>query len=333
MKAIAPDRGCGLMGEAWGRFRRMPGGIDRCVLSASFRVPLTYTVTDVSAKPVVPRGRNGYSAVAMRCGKWPLSLIAVALVASALVAQPSAGARPVDPIAHIACGSNAAPGCSETGTDTLGANSYGSQQTDVVPNTATSATELVQPAPGSNLAAFDSVWETVVQGRPKLGHLTSIPVRRFIICHLFAQTGAALGQYANETIDTAENTYGSSYLLAMGACLSLVNAMQAEVAAQPLPPATDASASACNQTALALPVELSKVGRNLRFHVNATPVAAGNKGQLSVSCKRAGAGLLIGVRPKQRHARLGSVVGPHLQIGFANPGKVKASIRTTYTFH
>ena len=260
---------------------------------------------------------------------------AAALAIVALLAAPSAGERRLDPIAHIACAPNAPPPCSEMGTDMLPPMGLGSEHTDLVPNTATSATEDVEPATPQDVAAFDSMWETIVQDQPKLANIKSVPVRRFVTCHVFSQTAVAFGLLSRDTpVDNQEATFSAGYLLAMGACLDLVASLQRTEAAMGNHPVADAAASSCDQIAVRLPIMVSRAGGSYAMSINATGPSAARRSQLSVSCHRTSSGgVLIGVKPTKRGAPLGRAVGPNLQVGFANASTSSVSVRTTYTFH
>src|SRR5581483_1625442 len=173
------------------------------------------------------------------------------------------------------------PPCSEQGVDTLPANGLGTEQTDTVPTAATSATEQVEPATPQDIKDFDSLWPTIVQVNPKLDHLTSVPLRRFVTCHVFAQTAGAIAPYVGQTpVDDPEATYNGAYLMAMTLCLQLVAAMQHTEAMSGNHPLADAASSRCNQVAVRLPIMVSRVGSKYTAQINATGTIARGRSPL-----------------------------------------------------
>jgi hypothetical protein len=233
-------------------------------------------------------------------------------------------------VARIAC-SQTATACSESGAIGLPPNSTGSQSTDTVPNGSQQNVTTLQPS-GSDpetLAAFDSTWTGVVEAFPKLSTIKSKFVRRVLTCAFMAQASAirTSAEYATEEqFNEAQPNY---YELILGLCLAAMREAQAKV-----PAASDAHAATagCSADLVSIPIQVQRTASGFRAVVNAKTFKGSGKPPLAVSCRRKGAGIQITLKPRARHTKLRSLLGPHLSIGFSNPSSHSLTIKTKYTF-
>jgi hypothetical protein len=255
----------------------------------------------------------------------------IAVVLGTLVLVPSAeGGRRSGPIARIAC-SQTATACSESGSIGLPPNSTGSQSTDTVPNGSQQSVTTLQPS-GSDpetLAAFDSTWTGVVEAFPKLSTIKSKVVRRVLTCAIMAQASAirTAEEYRTEAkFNEAQPNY---YELILGLCISVMTEAQRKV-----PAATDAGAAAagCSADLVSIPVELQRTASGYHAVANGLTFKPAGRQPLAVSCRRKGAGIQIALKPRARHTKLRSLLGPHLSIGFSNPSSHSLTIKTKYAF-
>jgi hypothetical protein len=257
--------------------------------------------------------------------------VLIAVVLGMLVLVPSAeGGRGSGPVAKIAC-SQTATACSESGSIGLPPNSTGIQSTDTVPNGSQQAGTTLAPASFSadDLNAFDNTWVGVVAAFPKLGTIKSKVVRRVITCAVVAQASAQFIQQVNQTEQQFNEAEPDYYQLLLGLCLTMIAEAQAK-----LPAAHDASAAAagCSTALVSVPVDLQRTASGYHVVVNAKTFKASGKPPLAVSCRRKGAGIQITLKPRARHTKLRSLLGPKLSIGFSNPTSHSLTIKTKYTF-
>ena len=246
-----------------------------------------------------------------------------------LVLVPIAqGGRGKGPVARIACATGAAD-CQEAGKATAPANGTAQQLTDVVPAKSKKGTEWVTPFSKRDLTDFDSMWETITEGFPKLGGIKNVFVRRLLTCAVFSVNFTDFaGVYAASKTGSATAKRTDTSQLFLTLCLQMVLASQR----QPTGPAADASSSGCSQALVTIPIEIKRSGSGYVARFDAKPRRPTRPTPLSVTCRPKGSGILIGMRPRSSSRYLHQVIGSHMAIGFSNASSKSVGIHTTFTF-
>jgi hypothetical protein len=245
------------------------------------------------------------------------------------VLVPSAlGGGHSGPRASIAC-KRIAPGvCEESGDINVSPNSTGSQTVNDPPAKATAASSFIEPLNASELADFDSVWDTVVKVYPKLTDIKSVTVRRVLTCALFTSRKADIfhGTYGKTaTEDEVAGSNAAAGFLAM--CL------QVAVLGQKTPAARDAKASGtCSQALVSVALKITRTSSGYRIHPTGTTFKPVRPAGLVTSCQAKGSGLVINVRTRKRQQNLTKIVGGHFSVGYSNPTSKSVGLRDTFTF-
>jgi hypothetical protein len=136
--------------------------------------------------------------------------------------------------------------------------------------------------------------------------------------------GVALGA----TKESADTATAAVFLT----CLGLL-AQEAGSTTQPstdLPPGASIAAQRCGRLAQTVRVRLTKSGGKVVAQTVSSPMTSKGRTPVSISCKHAGAGLVITLKPTKRGQTLPKVIGPVVGIGYANPGPMPASVKTTF---
>jgi hypothetical protein len=248
----------------------------------------------------------------------------------AVVDGTAQGGRALRPVARIACAQTATK-CSEAGNIDLPPNSSGSQSTDVVPTKATTASEFLEPLNASELTEFDATWTTVVDSFPNFGNIKSVPVRRVLTCAVMARAAAILLQGAYDEPMEGEVTSENAYAAYLAVCVHMtVLAQKATAATATL--AAAGQSSKCAKADVSVAVMVSRTGSGYHATLLGSTSKASGRTPLRISCRAKGAGMLVSLRPRAKHRRLGRLVGPHLSLGFSNPTNASVGIRTTFSF-
>jgi len=262
----------------------------------------------------------------------PTRLIAlvVALLIAVIVAVPAAhGQRGAGPRASIAC-KRIAPGvCEESGNVSMPADSYGSQSTDTVPSRSQAESTYLQPFNTQELADFDSLWEGVADGFPKLAGVKNVTVRRVITCALFARAAGNLyGAFTSGTMVRRVVSADNANAAVLAMCIqAAVTGQHATGMARDA-----ASGHQCSTAVVSLPVQISRSGSRYTVAANSAVSRASGRGPLVVSCRVKGSGMVINLRTRNRRQKLRSVVGPKFSIGYSNPTKKSVGFRAAFTF-
>jgi hypothetical protein len=255
-----------------------------------------------------------------------IALLVLALVTLGVAATALGQA----PRARIACDGNSPPDCSESGNISLGAGGYGSQSTDAVPAKAKTGTESVQPVAGVPESEFDELWTGVVAGYPALAGIKNRLIRRVLTCAVLAKE--FLPPY--EAPELMSDSYSSTDVVGefLSICVQAVVTEQTAAKAAPTHAATRAAASGCGEELLSVPIEVERSGGVYTTQVDAAAVKATGKPMITVSCRGAGNGFKIGLRPRARRSSLAQVLGPHMGLGFANGASAPLGVHTTFSF-
>jgi hypothetical protein len=255
-----------------------------------------------------------------------IALVAGLVAVLAPLAPTALGGQHKRPIARIACASNAV-NCSESGMINLPADSFGSQSTDTTPSGSSSADSVLS---ASDLPAFDSMWEGVVEAYPKLTGVKNIFVKRTITCVIFARTlDFGYASFTGSKPQSAEIASGTIYVLALQACLKTIVAAQ-----MPVMLSTNATGarSGCDKATVSVPILLERAGTGFKAQITGPPAKATGRQPVAVSCSPTSHGLKLAFKPTARGRKLRSVVGPKLSIAFGNPSNKPVTVSTKYTF-
>src|SRR5581483_5451247 len=257
-----------------------------------------------------------------------VALAGAAAVTAVLALTPSAGGH--GPVAHIAC-KRIAPGvCEESGNVDLPPNGYASQTTDTVPSQSKESDSLLEPFNAQDLAAFDSLWDTVADGDPKFTGINNTTVRRVITCSIMAKGFANVyGAFSSKVKVNAEVKGTNAYAALLSVCIEA--AVTGQQAATP-PSADLASTRSCTQAVISIPIQISHSSSGYLVRANSPAHKATGRKPLAISCQAKGNGLLIKVRPRRHGQKLRTVVGGHFSIGYSNPTSSPVRVHTTFTF-
>lgn len=249
----------------------------------------------------------------------------VGALGALVVALPAASAGR-GPIAGIACKRTAPGVCEEAGNIGLPAHGAGSQATDTVPGGATTARLFVEPLSRADLSVFDGVWEDVVGAYPSVARITSTPLRRALTCVVMARGVAALAKAQRLQTTGSLPADRSVYTSFLATCIQMTVLAQDAVG-----PARAAPASArCSTVGVSVPILISKTRAGYVVKLNGQTSPASGPGQLAVSCQVKGNGIQIGIRTRSKRRKLRSILGSHLQLGYANSTSKPLTIRTTF---
>jgi hypothetical protein len=248
-------------------------------------------------------------------------------VTAALALAAAAGGH--GPVAHIAC-KRIAPGvCEESGNVDLPPDGYASQTTDTVPSQSRESDSLLEPLGQNELAAFDSLWETVADGSPKLADIKNTTVRRVLTCSIMARGFANFyGVFSSKVKVNAQVKGDNAYAALLSICIeATITGQQAAGVA-----ADQASVASCSQAVVSMPIQISHTSSGWLVQVNSPVTKASGRKPLAISCQPKGKGLLIKVRPRRRGQKLRKVIGGHFSLGYANPTTSPVQVHTTFTF-
>jgi hypothetical protein len=266
----------------------------------------------------------------MGTGKRRIALLVFAMVAAGALASAASARRNRQAIAGIAC-ARIAPGvCEESGDITLGPSSFGSQATDTVPTQSTEEDSFLEPLSKSDLADFDSLWDTMVVDEPKLAKITNVTLRRAITCAMFARGTANMyaalteGGAASETV-TADNL--NTGLLSV--CIQVTIVGQD---AQGQAPRARSASSRCSQAVVSIPVEISRSGSGYTIRTGSKVSRAGPRTALATSCRVTSSGMVIKARPRRPGRRLRPIVGPKFRLAYSNRASHPVAVRATFRF-
>jgi hypothetical protein len=254
----------------------------------------------------------------------------VALLGALIAAVPAAhGQRGGDPRAGIAC-KRIAPGvCEESGDVSMPPDSFGSQSTDTVPSQSQGESTYLQPFNTQELADFDSLWEGVADGFPKLAGVKNVTVRRVITCALFARAaGNIYGAFTSGTMVRRVVSADNANAAVLAMCVqAAVTGQQSTGMARDA-----ASGNRCSTAVVSIPVQISRSGSRYTVQANSVVSRASGRGPLTVSCQVKGIGMVINLRSRNRRQNLRSVVGPKFSLGYSNPTKKSVGFRATFRF-
>ena len=261
-----------------------------------------------------------------------IALVGAVLGTLVVLVPPALGGGHSGPLASIAC-KRIAPGvCEESGDINMSPNSTGSQTVNDPPAKATAESSFIEPLNKSELADFDSVWDTVVKVYPKLTGVKSVTVRRVLTCAIFTSRKADLleGTYRKSpTEDEVAGRNAAAGFLAM--CLQV--AVLGQTPAAKTPAARDAKASrTCSQALVSVALKITRTSSGYRIHPTGTTFKPKRPAGLVTSCKAKGSGLVINVRTRERRQNLTKIVGGHFNVGYSNPTSESVGLRNTFTF-
>ncbi|HWE32948.1 MAG TPA: hypothetical protein VG410_05640 [Solirubrobacteraceae bacterium] len=249
------------------------------------------------------------------------------------------------PIAHVAfairhCGLN---GCTETSQLTMAANGgLGETMTDQIPANATEASVTIAPickvaadrrgarAAACNDGSFTEMLDTFVGDLPQLARLTpGKPETRLMGCVFLAFSAKVqLGELVPALKEQANS-------VATAVLLTCVEILAAE-AGPTTHPKTDLAAVAsvaaqrCGRLVQTVRARFTKSGSKVVAQPVGSPTTSSHRMPVSVSCKRAGGGMVITLKATRRGQKLPKVIGPTVGIGYVNPGPLPASVKTTF---
>jgi len=254
--------------------------------------------------------------------------LALVLVGAVVAAAPAAqGRRGSGPLAGIAC-KRIAPGvCEESGDVAMPPDSFAAQTTDTVPAGSKEEDTYLQPFNAQELADFDSLWEAVADGFPKLAGVKNVTVRRVITCALFARAGGNMyGNFTSGTIVRKQVSGDNASAAILAMCVqAAVTGQQATGAVQGA-----AAGNHCSTAVVSLPVQISRSGS--RYTVTADSSVSKASGPLAVGCQAKGNAMVIKLRPRKRGRKLRALVGPRFGIGYSNHTSGSVRVHTTFRF-
>ena len=151
------------------------------------------------------------------------------------------------------------------------------------------------------------------------------PGKRFVACAMMTYGKSP----AKEVVNLTQND-PSLQLLFFAICIRIAQVL-------PPPPSVAAdmartSGPSCSEQRTAVPIKITRTRGGYQGQVNGSTFTPRTPSKVIVTCRRTkNGGLLITVKPRNRHSTLRQAVGPTLGIGFANRGKKPAPIRATFT--
>jgi hypothetical protein len=255
-------------------------------------------------------------------------VVALVLVGACVVAAPAAqGRRGSGPWASVAC-KRIAPGvCEESGDVAMPPDSFAAQTTDTVPASSKEEDTYLQPFNAQELADFDSLWESVADGFPKLSAIKNVTVRRVITCALFSRAGGNMyGAFTHGTMVRKQVSADNANAAILAMCIqAAVTGQQATGAVQGA-----ASATRCSTAVVSLPVQVSRAGS--RYTITANSSVSRASGPLAVACQAKGNGMIIKLRPRKRGRKLRAVAGSRFGIGYSNHTSKSVRVHATFRF-
>jgi hypothetical protein len=208
-----------------------------------------------------------------------------------------------------------------------------------MPLDATDATAAFDPISKADLPAFDDMWETVAEAYPTVAKVQNTFVKRVITCAVYARAIDVANAYFSDSKPASAEVYDPTlYTLALRACLEVVVAAQLPVKASADATGTTGVTgpprvtSRCGQVMISVPIMVERAGTGFKWEVTGSASPARGRPPLSVSCKPTSSGLVLTAKPKRRGAKLVTVAGPKLNVGFANPTNQTVTLNGTYTF-
>jgi hypothetical protein len=256
-----------------------------------------------------------------------MALVGV-LLGTVIFVASAQGGRGSGPLASIAC-KRIAPGvCEESGDVTTPPGGTASQTTDTVPSLANAESLIMEPFTTDELASFDSLWEGVAVGYPKLAGINNVTVRRVITCAIISRNvGNVYGAFTKASVVTKSVAADNANAAILAMCIqAAVSGQQAVGVARDA-----ASANRCGTAVVSLPVQISRSGSRYTISANTT-VSRAKRAPLVVSCQAKGKGLVINLRTRKRGQKLRSVVGSKFSIGYSNQSKHSVGVHATFRF-
>lgn len=251
-----------------------------------------------------------------------VALASLLALAGSALSNPGSG-----PVATIACKPIKPGVCSEKGDITLPAHGAGGQVTDTVPGTATQGRLFVAPLNAHDLAVFDGVWEDVVNAYPRISGITSTPLRRALTCVVMARSVTELAKAQRLQTTGSLQADRSVYALFLQTCIQMTVFAQQAVGSG----AASTASAGCSMASVSVPILISHTSAGYVIRFDGETSKAIGRGPLAVSCSVKGNGMQINMRSRSKRRKLRQVVGPHLQIGYANSTNRPLTIKTTFT--
>ncbi len=98
------------------------------------------------------------------------------------------------------------------------------------------------------------------------------------------------------------------------------------------PPKAAAAATGCSQQRRQVAISISRSGSRYSGSFDGTVQRSTKRPPLRITCKRKGTGYSIRVRPRKKGARLRSVTGSRVRLGFQSPASTSSPARMRVTF-
>jgi hypothetical protein len=196
--------------------------------------------------------------------------------------------------------------------------------TDEIPADATQGSFSVQPLPGTDPHDFDGLTAALVETFPHLSKVSK---------HSLAVLACVLLSYLpydsvprDEPITYTQVNY---QLLLLNICLRMALSIP-NTPGRAHDRAGAAAAGACGRIARSVPVRITRTRSGYTGVVDGNLQAPPSRPGLAVTCRRAGKGLLLSVRPKKRGQTLRQAGSPELGIAYTNTSSKPVGIRTTF---
>lgn len=252
---------------------------------------------------------GGLASTDMGPAKRACALLA-ALIAAVVVFAPAAqGGSGPGPIAVAAC---APKGCTETENLSVPAGGTGMVQTDQLPTKATNATVTVKPQTSADVGSFDRI--TLVLAK------TPSVKKRLLFCLLLYSVGIT---YGNDSTDITLNEPTLTTLWLNG-CIELAATLPV------VPPSSGrAAAAGCSQVTKSVAIQISRAGRGYQARLSGMTQTVSGPSAAVITCRRAGAGLQLSIKPRKRGQTLRQIVGSNLGVGLLNRSTAAVRTRTT----
>jgi hypothetical protein len=225
------------------------------------------------------------------------------------------------PSSSWAFGSN---GGTEVSTGTAPADGTMLTHTDEIPAGATQGSFGVQPQPGTDAHAFDEVTAVLVEDFPWLAK-NSKRSQATLACVLMSYLPFANAP-TNEPITFTEV---ERQVMLLQVCLQMAASIPASTPSTPARDTAHSAAGACGRLNPAITVTITRPHGKYRGVVTGK-IHNANRPRLTVTCRRAGKGLLLTIKPRRHGQRLRAAAGPSLAIAYRNPTSKPVGIRTTF---
>jgi hypothetical protein len=180
--------------------------------------------------------------------------------------------------------------------------------------------------------SFTQMLDALVNDQPQFAHLTpGKPATRLIGCAFLASTvkGVATLILGRHPVEEQADGFTAAVFLT---CVGLL-AEEAGSTTQPsadVAPAASIAAQRCGRLVQTIRARFTKTGGKVVAQQITSPVTSTRRMPVSISCKHAGAGLVITLKPTKRGQTLPKVIGPVVAMGYVNPGPLPASVKTTF---